>query len=262
MSYPPLTLKQPAKMPGHWLLAKLGKRVLRPGGMKLTHWMLNSLKINSTDAVVEFAPGMGATAQLTLQQNPASYIAIERDENAANMVRKYLTNETQQCFIASAENTGLPANSATVVYGEAMLTMQPLQRKQQIIAEAARLLKAGGRYGIHEICFVADGLAAETKQKIQREIAEVIHHGTMPLTATEWRDLLAATGLKVEAEKIVPMHLLEPLRILEDEGILGTLRFAGNLLRYPDARKQVLAMRRVFHKYQPYLGAMSLISVK
>ena len=24
------------KMPGHWVLARLGKRVLRPGGMELT----------------------------------------------------------------------------------------------------------------------------------------------------------------------------------------------------------------------------------
>lgn len=29
-----------AKMPGHWLLARLGKRVLRPGGLKLTRALL------------------------------------------------------------------------------------------------------------------------------------------------------------------------------------------------------------------------------
>ena len=28
------------KMPGHWVLARLGKRVLRPGGMELTRLML------------------------------------------------------------------------------------------------------------------------------------------------------------------------------------------------------------------------------
>ena len=28
------------KMPGHWVLARLGKRVLRPGGMELTRRML------------------------------------------------------------------------------------------------------------------------------------------------------------------------------------------------------------------------------
>ena len=31
------------KMPGHWVLARLGKRVLRPGGMELTRRMLDVL---------------------------------------------------------------------------------------------------------------------------------------------------------------------------------------------------------------------------
>ena len=32
------------KMPGHWVLAKMGKRVLRPGGLQLTHQLLNELR--------------------------------------------------------------------------------------------------------------------------------------------------------------------------------------------------------------------------
>jgi hypothetical protein len=54
------------KMPGHWVLARLGKRVLRPGGMELTRRMLKLLAIRSADEVIEFAPGMGTTARLRL----------------------------------------------------------------------------------------------------------------------------------------------------------------------------------------------------
>ena len=34
--------RQPAleKMPGHWVLARMGKRVLRPGGLELTRRLL------------------------------------------------------------------------------------------------------------------------------------------------------------------------------------------------------------------------------
>ena len=67
------------KMPGHWVLARLGKKVLRPGGMLLTRCMLEALRIQSTDEVVEFAPGMGVTARLTINLGPASFIAVERD---------------------------------------------------------------------------------------------------------------------------------------------------------------------------------------
>ena len=46
------------KLPGHWLLAKMGKRVLRPGGLRLTHQLLAALDIQSTDRVIEFAPDL------------------------------------------------------------------------------------------------------------------------------------------------------------------------------------------------------------
>jgi hypothetical protein len=43
----------PARMPGHWLLARVGKRVLRPGGRSMTEAMLAALEISSADRVVE-----------------------------------------------------------------------------------------------------------------------------------------------------------------------------------------------------------------
>lgn len=47
------------RMQGHWLLARAGKRVLRPGGLTLTRRMLNALNISGHDRVIEFAPGPG-----------------------------------------------------------------------------------------------------------------------------------------------------------------------------------------------------------
>jgi len=63
-------------LPGHWLLAQMGKRVLRPGGLERTRRMLDALNIVPTDRVVEFAPGMGVTAQLVLSQSPSSYTTV------------------------------------------------------------------------------------------------------------------------------------------------------------------------------------------
>ena len=111
------------KMPGHWLLARMGKRVLRPRGLELTRVMLDRLGIGPRDSVVEFAPGLGVAARMTLSRRSTSYTAIERDESAAAEVRSYLTGPHQRCQLGSAEQTGLPEQSANVVYGEAMLTM-------------------------------------------------------------------------------------------------------------------------------------------
>ena len=252
----------PTKMPGHWLLARLGKRVLRPGGQELTRQMLNGLCIKSSDDVVEFAPGLGFTTQLTLNQKPASYTAVERDEAAANAVSQYLTGNHQTCLIGRAEETGLPDTTATVVYGEAMLTMQTPGKKQQIVQEAFRLMKPTGRYGIHELCLVPEDLDEDTKQEIQKALTDAIHVGARPLTVPEWRTLLEAEGFIVHTQAIAPMHLLEPKRLIQDEGFWGAFRFVGNVLRDSEARHRVKTMRKVFQTYEENLAAIMLVGIK
>lgn len=253
---------QAEKMPGHWLLARLGKRVLRPGGRQLTCRMIEALNICPSDAVIEFAPGLGDTARLTLKRHPANYKAVERDKHAAALVQKFLQGPDQRCVVGLAENTGLPDASATVVYGEAMLSMQTAQRKGDIVREAYRLLKPRGRYGIHELCLIPSDLTETTKQKIQNELSTVIHHGVRPLTIAEWQGLLESTGFSVQAQAQAPMHLLEPWRLIHDEGVFGALRFAFNLLRNREARRRVLAMRRVFSKYRDHLAAVVFVGQK
>lgn len=250
------------KMPGHWLLAKLGKRVLRPGGLELTRLMLNQLNIQARDSVIEFAPGLGVTARMTLSRQPATYTAIERDESAADKVRSFLREPQQRCLVGTAEQTGLPDQSGTVVYGEAMLTMQGPEQKRRIVAEAFRLLKPGGRYGIHELSLTPDELPVSVKHEISHEMSDSIHVGARPLTAREWRGLLESTGFKIQAEAAAPMHLLEPRRLIRDEGFWRALRFVFNTLRMPEARQRLFDMRRIFRKYHDHLAAITLVAVR
>jgi len=251
-----------AKMPGHWVLARLGKRVLRPGGMELTRRMLSALRIESNDRVVEFAPGMGVTAQITLALAPESYTAVERDAEAAKIVSGYLTGERQRCVVGTASDTGLPGQSATVVYGEAMLTMQTEEMKRSIVREAYRLLQSGGRYGIHEMCLMSDQLEETVRQETERALTGVVHHGVRPLAVSEWSALLQSEGFEMRGVELAPMSLLEPRRLIRDEGLRGALRFARNVLRDSEARQRVLEMRAVFRRYRKVLGAVSLVAVK
>lgn len=250
------------KMPGHWLLARMGKRVLRPGGLELTHRLLEELSVGPADDVVEFAPGLGITARLTLAKQPRSYTAVERDREAAAVVEEYLQRTDTRCVLGSAEHTNLEDAQATVVYGEAMLSMQPPATKRRIVGEAARLLQPGGRYGIHELCLVPDDVDSAVRDSIQHELSDEIHVGVRPMTAKEWRELLRDAGFRGIAETTAPMHLLEPARVVRDEGLLQAVRFAWNVATHASARHRVLAMRRVFRKYSKHLAAIVLVAVK
>lgn len=250
------------RMPGHWLLAQMGKRVLRPGGLELTRKMLAALQITSTDEVVEFAPGLGVTASIVLAKNPASYVAIERDRSAAAIVQKYLHSPNQSCVVGRSENTPLDDGVASVVYGEAMLTMQTDNTKAKIIREAFRVLKPGGRYGIHEIALEPDTLSQAKKDDISRDLRESIRVGARPLTASEWCKALEDQGFKVHTTTTVPMALLETKRMIQDEGLLGVARIAWNLAKNPVARTRVLNMRKSFQKHADNMSAIAIVAVK
>ncbi|MGA7077461.1 MAG: class I SAM-dependent methyltransferase [Terriglobales bacterium] len=140
--------QHPDKMQGHWLLARAGKRVLRPGGLELTRQMLDVLAISPQDSVVEFAPGLGITAAMVLKRRPVAYWGVEREPAAAECLRDRLAGTKAEIVLGLAEQSGLPSACATVVYGEAMLSMQSQEQKNRIVAEARRLLVPGGRYGI------------------------------------------------------------------------------------------------------------------
>ena len=89
-----------------------------------------------------------------------------------------------------------------------------------------------------------------TREAIQCGLSDEIHVGVRPLTVGEWRELLESAGLTVVAERMAPMHLLEPMRIVRDEGWLQRSVSRGMSPGTCRTRRRVLAMRRVFRKYR------------
>lgn len=256
----PLADRGAANLPGHWLLARLGKRVLRPGGRKMTDQMLTHASLAGAD-VVELAPGLGKTAQAILEHSPHSYTGVESDDNAATLTRKAV-GAAGSVVTGEAAHTGRPDGSADVVIGEAMLTMQTDRHKAEITAEALRVLRPGGRYAIHELAIEPDEVDEEIKTEIRKALARSIKVNARPLTAAEWRKLLVENGFEIESVHFAPMALLDPKRILADEGLLGTLKFVRNVATDSDARTRVLSMRRTFTKYRDHLVAIEIIAVK
>jgi len=250
------------KMPGHWLLARMGKRVLRPGGRELTNDLLSELGIGPGDYVVDLAPGMGATAKLILRHHPAGYTGIERDEIAAARVNDLDDNFRYRCVVATAQNTGLSDNSAHVVVGEAFLTMHSEEDKQKILHEAFRILRPGGRLGIHELSLRPASLDPETQKQVRGDLTRAVHVGARPLTSTDWQALIKRAGFKIRYESDAAMRLLEPTRLIKDEGLLRALKIVFNILRTPVARRRIRAMRGIFRKHSDHMGAIAIIADK
>ncbi|WP_328705781.1 class I SAM-dependent methyltransferase [Actinomyces trachealis] len=250
------------RMQGHWLLAMLGKRVLRPGGIELTRRMLGACALAPGQHLVELGPGVGRTAEILLATRPSSYRGVDPHPEGREQVAAVLDGHPEaQYVVADAAQTGLPEASADLVVGEAMLTMQSDTHKREIIAEAARLLAPGGRYAIHELALRGDLTDTEV-EATRKEISRAIRVGARPLTVVGWSQMLTEAGLVVEWSGTAPMHLLEPRRLLQDEGLVGTARFILRMARTPGARDRVTSMRRLFRLRATALTAVALVARK
>lgn len=244
--------------PGHWVLARLGKRVLRPGGAQLTRDLLARARPAGAD-VVELAPGLGHTARALVAAGPRSYTGVDRDPAAARIVGTAVA-PLGTCRTGEAHATDLPDACADLVVGEAMLTMQTDKAKRAVVAEAVRLLRPGGRYAVHELGLRPDDLAPAAKDALGVDLARAIKVNARPLTTAEWRELLTDAGLEVEWVGTAPMALLELHRTVADEGLARTLRIAVNLLRDPAARRRVLAMRAAFTRHRDTLTGVAIVA--
>jgi ubiquinone/menaquinone biosynthesis C-methylase UbiE len=249
------------KAPGHWVLAQAGKRVLRPGGVELTDALLAQLDIQAKDTVIELAPGLGHTAVKVLARHPMTYLGVDREPVVVHDLQRRLGADNVRFIEGRAEDTGLPGETTSVLFGEAMLSMQCNSHRKQIVEEAWRVLKRGGRYGIHELCVSSD-VSGACHRAIQAELAAAIHHGVHLLTVEEWRDLLESAGFNVKFQQTAPMRLLEPGRILRDEGLKRALCFGFNVLTDSCVRQRVLSMRRVFRRHRDTLQAIGMVCHK
>lgn len=250
------------RMQGHWLLAKLGKRILRPGGRALTAKLLEQAKPAGGDDIVELGPGVGSTAEVLLRANPRSYRGVDPNPEGRDAVKNILKKHPRADYVvADARETGLDDASADLVVGEAMLTIQDDAGKNAIVAEAARLLRPGGRYAIHEMAWLPDH-TDEERETARRELSRVIKVGARPLTLEGWKELLATHGLEAEWHDRAPLHLLEPRRIVSDEGLWGALLFWNNARRLPGASDRLKAMRQGFQLQGKLMGGIVILARK
>lgn len=250
--------------PAHWIMAKMGKTVLRPGGLQATDWLITNGNITDKD-IVEIAPGLGITASRLIQKKPKSYAALDKEEAAAQTTIERLNSlgyKNANISIGDAQNLPFDNESKDLIIGEAMLSMQPKNIKEKIFSEVYRVLKNNGQYCIHELVIEPKDIDLNIAAQIAKDLSQKIKVSVQFHTTDGWTELLEKSGFKVVEYKILPMHLLEPKRLIQDEGLVGTLKFIFNVLTHKQARKRLFNLKNTFKKNNQHLNAIAIIAEK
>jgi cyclopropane fatty-acyl-phospholipid synthase-like methyltransferase len=245
--------------PGHQVLAAAGKKYLRPGGKIATEQLFQWANFQPGQTVLELASSFGYSAISLAQRYGVKVVGVEKNPDSverarANIRAAGLENQIEiiQGDIFHLEE--IPGEFDYVL-AEAILSMQSPPAKAKILAGIHNKLNPGGKFLSHEL------LARDKEEEIHAELAAVIRVNTTPLSEANWISAFNSAGLEVQQQQTGGMNLLNWRRMLQDEGILHTLRILGNILTRPPIRKRVLEMRSVFQKYRDELGYIIICAV-
>lgn len=243
----------------HQVLAAAGKKYLRPGGKIATEQLLQWANFQPGATVLELASGFGYSAIYLAQKYNVKVLGIEKNPESvaiscANIRAAGLENEIKiiQGDIFHLDDI---LGKFDYVLAEAILTMHSPLGKSKLLTSIHHRLKPGGKFLSHEL------LARKQEAEIHSDLARVMKVNSTPLSEVNWIDTFAASGLKVAKHQTGSMNLLNIKQIVQDEGLLNTLRIFWNVLTQSSIRQRVLDMRRLFHQYHDELGYITLSAV-
>jgi hypothetical protein len=198
--------------------------IARPGGERLSGELLRGAGVDPAARVVQLVPGAGETTRAIVAIGPRTLVCVTPEQAGARALGRVLPRV--QVLTAPLTATGLPEGTATSVVGEGVLTRTPPEARGPLVDEARRLLRAGGRLGLHEVCLRPGDDPGADRDALE-QLAEA---GVHPLTEGAARGLLEERGLVAIGETggpVVWRRPAEAAREIGPKGILATMEALG-----------------------------------
>ena len=248
-----------ATAPGYQVLSAAGKKILRPGGKTATEQLLTWANFQPGETVLELAASFGESAIEIAKKFNVCVVGIEKNPDSVAKARKNIQAAGLSNQVNIIEGDIFQLDKITdkfdYVLAEAILTMQSDAGKSKILSAIRDHLKPGGKFLSHEMLVRSNELEA------RKSLSQTIRVNTNPLTLTEWKTACKQAGLTLQQQQTGAMGLLNIGQMMRDEGLLGTLKIAWNILIHPNLRQRVLQMRRDFQQQHHNIGYIVFIAI-
>lgn len=240
------------QMAGHVFLAKMGKKMLRPGGREATNELFDLAQLKSGERVCEIATNRANTAIEMARRFGVRVDGVDVDQGflatAEQNIAAHGLAGAINVHLGDGKVLPFKQNTFDAVVAEAVITMLPPQQKRDTLKEAARVLKSGGRLLFHELTYVEDVPGFR-----RQDLATAIRHAAWPVTLGEWKEMVQDAGLTQAGVRTGPMSLMSARGLVRDEGIGGVARIAWSVWRTPGAKKRFKQMAGFFWQHRAAL---------
>lgn len=248
---------------GHIFLARMGKTKLRPGGIDATNWLLDKANIKPDSKILEVACNMGMTMIQIAKTYGCHVIGIDLDETALDKARKKIRKNhlEDKLSVRNGNAFDLPFADASfdIVINEAMLTMLVGKDKDRALTEYARVLKPGGILLTHDVLLLQED-SPKAQQELLSGLSRAINAHVEPLTLEGWKEKIESHAFRTE-QNYGKMTLLDPIGMLHDEGLDGTLKIMTNAIK-KENRQMFSEMFDFFNEHATQLGYIANYSIK
>jgi cyclopropane fatty-acyl-phospholipid synthase-like methyltransferase len=238
--------------PGYRVLAAAGKKILRPGGKLATEQLFAWANFQTGETVLELASSYGESAIAIVKRFNVSVVGVEQDPDSVAKARSNIEAAGLSNRISIIEGDIFQLDRITdkfdYVLAEAILTMQSNPGKAKILSIIRDQLKPTGKFLAHEL------LVHSNETQVRKNLSQAIRVNANPLSLAEWEAACENAGLILQQQQTGSMKLLNLSQIVRDEGLLGTVRIAWNILTNPNLRNRILQIRRSFKQHQNQLG--------
>lgn len=245
---------------GHQVMAAAGKKILRPGGKAATEQLFQWADFKPENTVLELAASFGYSAIALSRRYGVRVVGVEKNPESVARARANIQaaglEDQVQILEGDIFHLDQIAEQFDYVVAEAILTMQSVPAKAKILQGIQRRLKPGGKFLSHEL------LANDREEEIHHALALAIRANSTPLSEPNWLHIYETAGLQVLKHHTGAMELLNPIRIIQDEGWKDAIKFFWNVLTHSKVRDRLLAIRQIFKQYKRDLGYIILYAEK
>lgn len=261
-----------------WTLAqRILAGLAAPGGPSMTAELMRALEVSAGDRVVELGPGVGRARAAILAARPRTYLAVDPDPAAGPRLRPPRPSPVPKILrravpddpgtrpalrTAPLDDSDAPAGEVSVVVAEGSLGTLPEPLAQAALTEAARILRAGGRLGVHDLAVVPDAPGEDEEARVLQDLALPDDSGLHVRTVEQWRQLVEAAGFVVLGATTGQVVTDAPRAIAREIGPRHLAPLVPGLVGDAARRASALDARVALDRHLPRLRSVVLLAEK